>query len=122
MHVRINTVFSLRKKKDFNFSAMMCTNHVFLTSQVDVMASQLNSNDVFVLVTPGGSFLWMGAGASDREKQGAQQLCDILGVSASEIFEGGESGEEKEQSAVNRRYFGFLKPNLSSCCPSQVYV
>uniref|UniRef100_A0A669AXE1 Gelsolin n=1 Tax=Oreochromis niloticus TaxID=8128 RepID=A0A669AXE1_ORENI len=47
-------------------------------------ASNLNSNDAFILVTPGGSFLWVGVGASDTEKQGAQQLCDILGVSVSE--------------------------------------
>lgn len=93
-----------------------------LTSQLDATASQLNSNDAFVLVTPGGSFLWMGAGASDGEKQGAQQLCNILGVSASEMFEGGESGEEKGQRAVNRCYFGFLKPILSSCCLSHVCV
>lgn len=62
--------------------------------QLDVASSNLNSNDVFVLVTPGGSFMWGGVGASDTEKQGAQQLCDVLGVSASELSEGGESGEE----------------------------
>lgn len=63
--------------------------------QVDTLSSQLNSNDAFILVTPGGSFLWVGVGASDAEKRGAQQLCDILGVSASEVPEGGETGEEK---------------------------
>lgn len=62
--------------------------------QLDAMSSQLNSNDAFILVTPGGSFLWVGVGASDTEKQGAQQLCGILGVSASELPEGGETGEE----------------------------
>lgn len=72
----------------------MCTNHVLLSSQLDATASQLNSNDAFVLATPGGSFLWVGAGASDGEKQGAQQLCDILGVSASELSERGESSKE----------------------------
>ncbi len=62
--------------------------------QLDAVSSQLNSNDAFILVTPGGSFLWVGVGASDTEKQGAQQLCDLLGVSASELSEGGETGEE----------------------------
>ncbi|XP_071061056.1 gelsolin a isoform X1 [Pseudochaenichthys georgianus] len=61
--------------------------------ELDVASSNLNSNDVFVLVTPGGSFMWGGVGASDTEKQGAQHLCDILGVSASELSEGGESDE-----------------------------
>ncbi|XP_034062220.1 gelsolin a [Gymnodraco acuticeps] len=61
--------------------------------ELDVASSNLNSNDVFVLVTPGGCFMWGGVGASDTEKQGAQQLCDILGVSTSELSEGGESDE-----------------------------
>lgn len=63
--------------------------------QLEAASSQLNSNDAFILVTPGGSFLWVGVGASDTEKQGAQQLCDILGVSASELSEGGETGEHR---------------------------
>ena len=72
----------------------MLTYKISVSMQLDVAASNLNSNDVFVLVTPGGCFMWGGVGASDTEKQGAQQLCDILGVSASELSEGGESGEE----------------------------
>lgn len=98
------------ENKMTNFLATMCLTHVFLTLQLDATASQLNSNDVFVLVTPGSGFLWMGVGASDRERQGAQQLCDILGVSADELFEGGENGEE--QRAVNKCYFTFLTPSL----------
>lgn len=62
--------------------------------QLDAVSSQLNSNDAFILVTPGGSFLWVGVGASDTEKQGAQQLCGILGVLASELPELGETGKE----------------------------
>lgn len=69
--------------------------NISASTQVDTVSSQLNSNDAFILVTPGGSFLWVGVGASDAEKRGAQQLCDILGVSASEVPEGGETGEEK---------------------------
>ncbi|XP_062340321.1 gelsolin a isoform X1 [Osmerus eperlanus] len=61
--------------------------------EVDATASNLNSNDAFLLVTPAETFLWAGQGANETEKQGAQQLCDILGVSASELPEGGESGE-----------------------------
>uniref|UniRef100_A0A673GV36 Gelsolin n=1 Tax=Sinocyclocheilus rhinocerous TaxID=307959 RepID=A0A673GV36_9TELE len=60
--------------------------------EVDAVSSNLNSNDAFVLVTPAASFMWVGRGASDTEKRGAQQLCDILGVSASELGEGGEDG------------------------------
>lgn len=62
--------------------------------ELDAAASNLNSNDAFVLVTPAGASLWVGAGASDTEKQGAQQLCGILGVSASSEFpEGGETDQ-----------------------------
>uniref|UniRef100_A0AAR2KIK5 Gelsolin n=1 Tax=Pygocentrus nattereri TaxID=42514 RepID=A0AAR2KIK5_PYGNA len=61
--------------------------------EVDAVASNLNSNDAFILVTPAGSFLWVGVGASDPEKRGAQELCNILGVSASEIGEGAESDD-----------------------------
>lgn len=71
-----------------------------MSLQLDASASQLNSNDAFILVTPGGSFLWVGVGASDPEKQGAQQLCDILGVSASELSEGGETGEESNRDGI----------------------
>uniref|UniRef100_A0A4W6FDZ4 Gelsolin n=1 Tax=Lates calcarifer TaxID=8187 RepID=A0A4W6FDZ4_LATCA len=59
--------------------------------ELDAVAANLNSNDAFILVTPGGSFMWVGVGASDTEKQGAQQLCNILGVSTSELSEGGET-------------------------------
>jgi len=54
------------------------------------------------VAAPGGCFLWSGQGASDAEKQGALQLCEILGVSAAELPEGGESGErEKTQKSQN---------------------
>uniref|UniRef100_A0A8C7KAN1 Gelsolin n=1 Tax=Oncorhynchus kisutch TaxID=8019 RepID=A0A8C7KAN1_ONCKI len=59
--------------------------------EVDAAASNLNSNDVFVLVTPASSFIWVGKGTSDSEKHGAQKLSDLLGVSASELAEGEEA-------------------------------
>uniref|UniRef100_A0A8C4ES29 Gelsolin n=1 Tax=Dicentrarchus labrax TaxID=13489 RepID=A0A8C4ES29_DICLA len=61
--------------------------------ELEAVSSHLNSNDAFLLVTPGGSFMWVGVGASDTEKQGVQQLCDIVGVSASELPEGGETDQ-----------------------------
>ncbi|XP_073680927.1 gelsolin a isoform X1 [Garra rufa] len=60
--------------------------------ELEAVSSNLNSNDAFVLVTPAASFIWVGQGASDTEKRGAKQLCDILGVSPSELGEGGEDG------------------------------
>ncbi|CAL8279584.1 unnamed protein product [Merluccius merluccius] len=61
--------------------------------ELEAASSNLNSNDAFIVVAPGGTFLWSGQGASDTEKQGALQLCDILGVSAAELPEGGESDD-----------------------------
>uniref|UniRef100_A0A8C1B5D6 Gelsolin n=1 Tax=Cyprinus carpio carpio TaxID=630221 RepID=A0A8C1B5D6_CYPCA len=67
----------------YPFTRIADLNRCFI--QVDAVSSNLNSNDAFVLVTPAASFIWVGRGASDTEKRGAQQLCDIHGVSASEL-------------------------------------
>lgn len=83
--------------------------------QLDAVASNLNSNDAFILVTPSGSFLWVGVGASDTEKQGAQQLCDILGASASELSEGGESGEETEWTVTSTHHILSHSPFFFFC-------
>lgn len=82
------------KKVNVQQLLMITHDNISVSMQLDAQASNLNSNDAFILVTPGNSFLWVGVGASDTEKQGAQQLCEILGVSVSELSEGGESGEE----------------------------
>uniref|UniRef100_A0A9J8AIY2 Gelsolin n=2 Tax=Cyprinus carpio TaxID=7962 RepID=A0A9J8AIY2_CYPCA len=60
------------------------------TRAVEPVASSLNSNDAFVLVTASGSMLWLGHGASNAEKNGAKKLGSILGVDLSEISEGAE--------------------------------
>lgn len=64
----------------------------FIPIKVDPVASNLNSNDVFILVNPSNSVLWVGQGASDVEKYGAKQLAEILGVQVSEVTEGEEGG------------------------------
>ena len=56
------------------------------------MASNMNSNDAFVLLTPSSSVLWAGHGCCDVEKGGASQLSEILGVELSEVAEGDEGG------------------------------
>ncbi|KAJ3606002.1 hypothetical protein NHX12_028045 [Muraenolepis orangiensis] len=61
--------------------------------ELEAASSNLNSNDAFLLAAPGGGFLWSGQGASDTERQGALQLGDLLGVSAAELPEGGESDD-----------------------------
>uniref|UniRef100_A0A8C1L505 Gelsolin n=1 Tax=Cyprinus carpio TaxID=7962 RepID=A0A8C1L505_CYPCA len=61
--------------------------------EVDAVASSLNSNDAFVLVTASGSMLWLGHGTSNAEKTGAKKLASILGVDLSEISEGAEGDD-----------------------------
>ncbi|XP_063792030.1 gelsolin isoform X2 [Pseudophryne corroboree] len=61
--------------------------------EVDATASNLNSNDAFVLKTPSATYIWIGQGASDPEKRGAQELLSVLGVSGSQIAEGRETDD-----------------------------
>lgn len=64
-----------------------------LSFQLDPAASQLNSNDAFVLKTPSAAYLWVGQGASDAEKSGAQELLKTLGARPVQVAEGREPGE-----------------------------
>lgn len=62
--------------------------------QLDPVASELNSNDAFVLKTPSAAYLWVGQGASATEKSGAQELLKVLGARPVQVAEGSEPGEE----------------------------
>ncbi|KAG8447551.1 hypothetical protein GDO86_014886 [Hymenochirus boettgeri] len=61
--------------------------------EVDATAGNLNSNDAFVLKTPSTSYVWVGQGSSAPEKEGAKELLNILGLSASNISEGQETDD-----------------------------
>uniref|UniRef100_A0A8B9ZJ56 Gelsolin n=1 Tax=Anas platyrhynchos TaxID=8839 RepID=A0A8B9ZJ56_ANAPL len=58
--------------------------------ELDPAASQLNSNDAFVLKTPSAAYLWVGQGASNAEKSGAQELLNVLGARSVQVSEGRE--------------------------------
>ncbi|KAK7802514.1 hypothetical protein U0070_018253 [Myodes glareolus] len=62
------------------------------TRAVEVMpkAGALNSNDAFVLKTPSAAYLWVGAGASEAEKTGAQELLRVLRAQPVQVDEGSE--------------------------------
>lgn len=77
--------------------------------QVEPVASSLNSNDAFVLVTASGSMLWLGHGASNAEKNGAKKLGSILGVDLSEISEGAEGGRCTSVIGRGMFYCTYLK-------------
>ncbi|XP_029466978.1 gelsolin isoform X1 [Rhinatrema bivittatum] len=61
--------------------------------ELEATASNLNSNDVFVLKTSAAAYVWVGQGSSAAEKRGAQALLSILGVQASSIAEGRETDD-----------------------------
>ncbi|XP_042372592.1 gelsolin-like [Plectropomus leopardus] len=60
--------------------------------EVDVSSSSLNSNDVLLLISSGGSWMWRGRGSSEAEVQGAEKLADLLHVSPALLEEGEEAG------------------------------
>lgn len=60
--------------------------------QVMPKAGALNSNDAFVLKTPSAAYLWVGAGASEAEKTGAQELLRVLRAQPVQVEEGSEPG------------------------------
>ncbi|CAM4518876.1 unnamed protein product [Lepidochelys olivacea] len=62
--------------------------------EVDVDATSLNSNDVFVLKLPTNSgYTWVGKGASREEEKGAQYVARILKCQTARIAEGQEPEE-----------------------------
>lgn len=63
-----------------------------LSSQVEASASNLNTNDVFVLKSPSAVFVWRGVGASDEEMAAAKHVVESLGGSSSQVSEGKEPG------------------------------
>jgi hypothetical protein len=65
--------------------------------QVMPKSGALNSNDAFVLKTPSAAYLWVGAGASEAEKTGAQELLKVLRSQHVQVEEGSEPGAGTHQ-------------------------
>ncbi|XP_032387216.1 scinderin like b isoform X2 [Etheostoma spectabile] len=61
--------------------------------EVEVSATKLNTNDVFVLKTPKTLFVWRGVGASDEEMEAAKHVVGFLGGNPSQVSEGKEPGD-----------------------------
>uniref|UniRef100_A0A3B5LG53 Scinderin like b n=1 Tax=Xiphophorus couchianus TaxID=32473 RepID=A0A3B5LG53_9TELE len=61
--------------------------------QVKASASNLNTNDVFVLKSPKGLFVWRGVGASEEEMNAAKHVVGFLGGSPSNVSEGKEPAD-----------------------------
>lgn len=63
-----------------------------MSPQVEATASNLNTNDAFVLKSPNGLYVWRGVGASDEEMGATKHVVSFLGGSASQVAEGKEPG------------------------------
>ncbi|KAK5930067.1 hypothetical protein CesoFtcFv8_000255 [Champsocephalus esox] len=59
--------------------------------EVQSSSSQLNSSDVFLLVSPSGCWVWVGGRSTSAEEKGAEQLAGILQVTPDPLREGGET-------------------------------
>lgn len=68
---------------DSHHSPSLC---VSLT-QVEPTASSLNTNDVFVLKSPGSLFLWKGIGGTPEEMTAAKYVAGLLGGTVTEVEE-----------------------------------
>uniref|UniRef100_A0A673JFQ9 Macrophage-capping protein n=1 Tax=Sinocyclocheilus rhinocerous TaxID=307959 RepID=A0A673JFQ9_9TELE len=58
--------------------------------EVEPSASNLNTNDVFVLKSPDCVFVWKGAGASEEEMVAAKYVVSVLGRQSTDVVEGKE--------------------------------
>ena len=68
---------------------------MFLTClhvQVEASASNLNTNDVFVLKSSNALSVWRGMGASDGEMEAAKHVVGFFGGSAIQVSECKEPG------------------------------
>uniref|UniRef100_A0A8C2F6X5 Scinderin like b n=1 Tax=Cyprinus carpio TaxID=7962 RepID=A0A8C2F6X5_CYPCA len=58
--------------------------------EVEPSASNLNTNDIFVLKSPDCVFVWKGAGASEEEMVAAKYVVSVLGGQSTDVAEGKE--------------------------------
>ncbi|XP_037131687.1 scinderin like b [Syngnathus acus] len=104
------------------FHIRQSTSHATRAVEVDVSASNLNTNDVFVLKSPSGLFVWRGVGASDNEMEAAKHVVGFLGGSASHVAEGKEPaafwtalGGKKEYQTSKTLQNMIKPPRLFGC-------
>ncbi|XP_070830439.1 scinderin like b [Chaetodon trifascialis] len=90
--------------------------------EVEANASNLNTNDVFVLKSPNAMFVWRGVGASDEEMGAAKHVTSFLGGSANQVSEGKEPadfwsalGGKKEYQSSKSLQNMIIPPRLFGC-------
>lgn len=83
--------------------------------QVMPKSGALNSNDAFVLKTPSAAYLWVGGGASEAEKTGAQELLKVLRAQHVQVEEGSEPGASRDPPIPTAR--GSISTSFSGASP-----
>ena len=63
-------------------------------TQVSLKASSLNTNDCFILVNPEKNWIWLGKGATEDEKELAQNIGKGLNSHDSIVFDEGQENDE----------------------------
>jgi len=108
------SLFHVRGTNDLNTRAV----------QVPEVAGSLNSNDVFVLLTPNVMYVWQGKGANDDEKRIGNNVAKLLqekrkvqvideGKEPAEFWQG--VGGKGEYAAEGFLYEGAREPRLFQC-------
>uniref|UniRef100_A0A671RM95 Adseverin-like n=1 Tax=Sinocyclocheilus anshuiensis TaxID=1608454 RepID=A0A671RM95_9TELE len=92
------------------------------TVEVEPSASNLNTNDVFVLKSSDCVFVWKGAGASDEERVAAKYVVSVLGGQSTDVAEGKEPagfwsalGGKKEYQTSSTLRNMVKPPRLFGC-------
>lgn len=92
--------------------------------QVPEVAGSLNSNDVFILVTPNSVYVWAGKGANDDEKTNGETIAKVLQFNRKlvKVTEGSEPAEfwsglggKGEYASDGYLYESNRDPRLFSC-------
>ncbi|XP_051725049.1 scinderin like b [Ctenopharyngodon idella] len=90
--------------------------------EVEPSASNLNTNDVFVLKSPDCVFVWKGAGASEEEMVAAKYVVSVLDKKSTDVAEGKEPagfwsalGGKKEYQTSSTLRNMVKPPRLFGC-------
>ncbi|RVE61080.1 hypothetical protein OJAV_G00167110 [Oryzias javanicus] len=84
--------------------------------EVDPSASNLNTNDVFVLKSPSALYVWRGKGANDEEVKAAKHVVSFLGGTPSQVSENKEPADfwsalgGKKEYQTSKSLQGIVKP------------
>ncbi|KAM8850852.1 scinderin like b isoform 2-T3 [Spinachia spinachia] len=75
------------------FHVRQSSSHASRAVEVKACASNLNTNDVFVLKSPSALYVWRGVGASDEEMAASKHVVTFLGGNAKSVSEGSEPAD-----------------------------